>query len=155
MKSHYYVYRVGARGPEVRHATPALAAAEAERLAAQHPGDTFEVLQCLAITRTSVPVTEWLDGCGPSQVAATTPPPPPEPGYIEITDPTRRVVPIPEEYLPLPPLPEGKTQWVGRGLFGHEVHHTQGRDVMFYGTGTNSWWPTTAMTTYYFHIEAV
>lgn len=86
MKSYYYVYRVGHKHPTVRHATPALAAAEAERLAAQHPGDTFEVLQCLAITRTVVPpVTFWLDGCGPEETA--TPPPPPEPGYIEITDP--------------------------------------------------------------------
>lgn len=34
MKPYYYVYRVGNRAPTVRHATPALAAAEAERLAA-------------------------------------------------------------------------------------------------------------------------
>ena len=62
MRPYYYVYRLGHRAPTVRHATAALAAAEAERLAAQHPGDTFEVLQCLAITRTSVPVTFWMDG---------------------------------------------------------------------------------------------
>lgn len=242
MKPYYYVYRVGHKHPAIKHATPALAAAEAERLAAQHPGDTFEVLQCLAITRTTAPVTFWLDGCGPTEEtveapepwsfdwskvpegfdhpvmdedelwhafkslpdrdheewgptvngsgfkwfdhppfpgdwkdslqirpAKATPPPPPEPGYIEITDPeeiiregdefrlveverwtpctksigesprvypalqfrrpdpTRRVVPIPEEYLPLPPLPEGKTQWVGRGTFDGEHHSMEGR----------------------------
>lgn len=208
MKPYYYVYRVGNRAPTVRHATPALAAAEAERLAAQHPGDTFEVLQCLAVTRTTTPVTEWLDGCGPSQVAAAEPepqahltPPPPELGYIEITDPeeilregdqgqgrlnnpdrvvwgdigtlvgrragafpqirfrrpdpTRQVVPIPEEYLPLPPLPEGKTQWVGRGRFAGERYDAGDRDVRFCWMTNTAWISTDRFSGDLLHIEAV
>lgn len=268
MKPHYYVLRVGHKHPTVRHATPALAAAEAERLAAQHPGDTFEVLQCLAITRTAAPVTFWLDGCGPEPTASEwtfdwskvpegfpypamdadgrwaafkhhpdkdhkewgpevigrgigyqrfdhppfpgdwkdslqirpdkVTPPPPEPGYIEITDPeeiiregdefttkgsllnwrpcgqysigyprkrnphcdfrrpdpTRQVVPVPEEYLPLPPLPEGKTQWVGRGRFKGANYEAGDREVRFW-SAVSEWWGTQWFSMEAFHIEAV
>lgn len=198
MRPYYRIYRVGSSSPmPVRHATPALAATEAERLAAQHPGDTFEVLQCLAVTRTTTPVTFWLDGCGPSQVAAATLPPPPEPGYIEITDPeeiiregdecacnltatwgtvgilrgdlvkthptlrfrrpdpTRQVVSIPAEYLPLPPLPEGKTQWVGRGTFADVCYAGGDREVRYFGTRAPKWYPTPDFDMDLFHIEAI
>lgn len=33
-----------------------------ERLSNQHPGETFEILQCLAVTRTVMAKTFWLDG---------------------------------------------------------------------------------------------
>jgi hypothetical protein len=65
MTSYYYVYRVGNRAPTIKHPTLASAANEAERLANQHPGDTFEILQCLAITRTVMAKTFWLDGVTP------------------------------------------------------------------------------------------
>ena len=263
MKSYYYVHSVNNLSTSDRHATPALAVAEAERLAAQHPGDTFEVLQCLAVTRTTTPVTEWLDGCGPvaepewtfdwskvpedhdyaamdsdeqwchyelmpsvqDRVWSTgygcgefnhppfpgdwkdslqirpdkVTPPPPEPGYIEITDPeeilregdeftangsllnwracgqysigyprkrnphcnfrrpdpTRQVVPIPEEYLPLPPVPEGKTQWVGRGRFRGARYDAGDRDVRFCWMTKTAWISTDIFSGDRFHIEAV
>lgn len=268
MKPYYCIRHVGPPN-STPHATAALAAAEAERLAAQHPGDTFEVLQCLAITRTSAPSTFWFDDCGPEPAApewafdwskvpegrvhggdankqwhhywsapwqqgsqwivgcdtddtrfvrfdhppfpgdwkdslqirpAKATPPPPEPGYIEITDPeeiiregdeaqsangvwgeakpfvggkaglwlfwgrlrrpdpTRRVVPIPEEYLPLPPLPEGKTQWVGRGRGTNDDKPMKDREVRFYDDdtdGSKEWERTVSLSLDYFHIEAI
>jgi len=67
MKTYYYVYRPGTKGPTVRHATLTEAEAEAARLATTHPGETFEILQCLGLTSTPVPApsTFWLDGCEP------------------------------------------------------------------------------------------
>jgi hypothetical protein len=67
MKPYYYVQRVGHSAAVARHSTPTLAAKEAERLAAKHPGDTFEVLQCVAVTRCAQPSTFWMDGHSPSQ----------------------------------------------------------------------------------------
>jgi hypothetical protein len=66
MSTYYYVYRVGYNHPpKVKHASLELAVKEAERLAAQHPGESFEVLQCLAVTRTITPHTFWMDGVTP------------------------------------------------------------------------------------------
>ena len=65
MNSHYYVYRVGHTKPTIRHHTLASAANEAERLSSQHPGETFEILQCLAVTRTVLAKTFWMDGVTP------------------------------------------------------------------------------------------
>jgi hypothetical protein len=65
MKPYYYVYRVGRNAPTVKHATIESAEAEALRLSAQHPGDTFEILQCQGITRTTTPQTFWMDGFQP------------------------------------------------------------------------------------------
>jgi hypothetical protein len=62
MKPYYYVYRVGHKGPTIKHDTLTSATTEAERLSNQHPGETFEILQCLAITRTVMAKTFWLDG---------------------------------------------------------------------------------------------
>lgn len=67
MKPYYYVYRVSSgRGPVVKHTTVEEAVAESQRLSAQHPGDTFEILKCLAITRTTEPATFWNDEEFPS-----------------------------------------------------------------------------------------
>ena len=67
MKPYYYVYRIGgSRGPVVKHPTVEAAVAESHRLAGQHPGEAFEILKCLAVTRTTEPATFWNDGEGPS-----------------------------------------------------------------------------------------
>jgi hypothetical protein len=65
MNSHYYVYRVGHKGPTIKHESLTSAAHEAERLSAQHPGEVFEILQCLGMTRTVTPQTFWMDGVTP------------------------------------------------------------------------------------------
>jgi len=64
MKSHYYVYRVGYSKPTIRHATIESATAESLRLSAQHPGEVFEILQCLGMSQTTTAATFWADGCG-------------------------------------------------------------------------------------------
>jgi hypothetical protein len=74
----------------------------------------------------------------------------------ESEDPTQRILPIPEHMLPyLPPLPEGKTEWVGRGEFGGRLIDANHRAVFyFYEEGTKSS-PTTYFSDTFFHIEAV
>ena len=67
MTPYYYVYRVGYGKPTIKHATLESAATESERLAAQHPNETFEVLKCIGITRAVTPQTFWLDGVIPPQ----------------------------------------------------------------------------------------
>lgn len=70
MKPYYYVYRVNDRGPRVRHSTLDSAHTEALRLAAQHPGESFEILQCLATVRTTSPQAFWMDGVIPPHICA-------------------------------------------------------------------------------------
>ena len=65
MTPYYYVYRVGYGKPTIKHATLESAATESERLAGQHPGETFEILKCLGVTRTVTPQTFWMDGVIP------------------------------------------------------------------------------------------
>jgi hypothetical protein len=67
MKPYYYVYRINDRGPKIKHATLEQAHAEAMRLAKQYPGESFEILQCLATVRTTNPQTFWMDGVTPPQ----------------------------------------------------------------------------------------
>jgi hypothetical protein len=62
MKPYYYVYRVGSgHAPTVRHEMLEQAQAESMRLSAKHPGWSFEILQCLGITRTGETRTFWMD----------------------------------------------------------------------------------------------
>ena len=70
MKPYYYVFRVGGSHPRIKHPTLESAHTEAMRLAAQHPGDSFEILQCLATTRTINPQTFWMDGVIPPHICA-------------------------------------------------------------------------------------
>lgn len=66
MKPYYYVYRYQDRAPVVRHPTLEQAQAEAERLAAQHPGAHIEILKAIAISKVSGPAsTFFVDGEGP------------------------------------------------------------------------------------------
>jgi hypothetical protein len=62
MKPYHYVFRVGGSNPWIKHETLQAATAESERLAAQHPGDSFEILLCMGVTRTTTPQTFWMDG---------------------------------------------------------------------------------------------
>jgi len=65
MKPYYYVLRKNGQPPTVRHATLALAVTEAERLANQHPGETFEILKAVAESRVQGPAsTFFMDGEG-------------------------------------------------------------------------------------------
>lgn len=82
MKPYYYVYRVGNKAPTIRHYSLLVATKEAERLSNQHPGETFEILQCLGITRTAKASTFWMDGVAPPTDEDT-----PDDGWIE-HDPT-------------------------------------------------------------------
>jgi len=65
MKPYYYIFRVGDSHPGIKHRTLESAHTEAMRLATQHPGDSFEILQCLSMTRTVNPQTFWMDGVIP------------------------------------------------------------------------------------------
>jgi hypothetical protein len=65
MDPYYYVFRVGHKFPTIKHHTLTSAAKEAERLSNQHPGETFEILQCQAVTRTVLAKTFWMDGIAP------------------------------------------------------------------------------------------
>lgn len=71
MKPYFYVYRYGDKAPTVRHETLDEAQAEAERLAATHPGVQFEILQCLGFASTSKVSTFWNDGAYPLADAET------------------------------------------------------------------------------------
>lgn len=58
MKPHYCVYRSDQnRGPKVKHSSLQSAQSEAERLCNQHPGSSFEILECVAITRATAAKT--------------------------------------------------------------------------------------------------
>lgn len=66
MKPYYRILRLNhGRAPTVQHATLKEAETEALRLAGQHPGETFEILQCLGIARTTAPSIFWNDGVEP------------------------------------------------------------------------------------------
>ena len=68
MKPHYYVTH-----PELsignKYGTLAEAAAEAEHLAAQNPGTSFEILQCLGVSSVPKASTFWMDGVDPEPKA--------------------------------------------------------------------------------------
>lgn len=71
MKPYYYVYRYENQAPKVRHETLAAAQAEAERLAAQHPGMPYEILKAVGIAKVSAPAsTFWMDGEEPTDAGA-------------------------------------------------------------------------------------
>ena len=74
----------------------------------------------------------------------------------EPEDPTQRILPIPEHMLPhLPPLPEGKTEWVGRGEFGGREIEAGQRCVFWWQTAFPDFYPTDLFSDPHFHIEAV
>jgi hypothetical protein len=78
---HFYVYRIGHNIPTVKHQTMSTAVQEAERLAGQHPGETFEVLECRSITRTKTPETVYTRAEGEEEAS-----PMPEPTIRDVLD---------------------------------------------------------------------
>ena len=62
MKPYYYVYRVGGNHPKIKHYNLQSAEKESIRLAGEHPGESFEILMCIATTMTTTPHTFWMDG---------------------------------------------------------------------------------------------
>ena len=77
MKSYYRILRLNhGRAPTVQHATLKEAETEALRLAGQHPGEQFEILQCLAIAQTSQPSLFWCDWVEPPIQAVSLAPKP-------------------------------------------------------------------------------
>jgi len=68
MKSYYYVLKIGGQIPVVRHETILSAQSEAMRLAQKHAGETFEILQCVALVTTpaSTASTFWMEGQCPA-----------------------------------------------------------------------------------------
>ena len=67
MKPYYYVFRVGGSHPKIKHMTLESAHDESIRPAAQPPGDSFEILQCLGVTRITMPETFWMSGINPAK----------------------------------------------------------------------------------------
>lgn len=68
MKPYFYVYRFGGSAPTVKHPTLESALKESERLAGHFPGKSFEILQCLGISRVQTAQTFWMDGVVPPHV---------------------------------------------------------------------------------------
>jgi hypothetical protein len=62
MKPYYYVFKSSGHPPSARHESLHSAHAESLRLAALHPGQSFEILKCLGITQTSKASTFWVNG---------------------------------------------------------------------------------------------
>jgi hypothetical protein len=74
----------------------------------------------------------------------------------EPEDPTQRIVPIPEHMLPhLPPLPKGKTEWVGRGEFDGLEIYADGRHVAYFSKIGQRFFLCIHFSDPHFHIEAV
>ena len=67
MKPHYYVFTKFEKTPG--RETLAEATAEAEQLAAQNPGTSFEILQCLGVSSVPKATTVWMDGAEPEPKA--------------------------------------------------------------------------------------
>jgi hypothetical protein len=73
----------------------------------------------------------------------------------EPEDPTQRILPIPEHMLPhLPPLPKGKTEWIGRGEFGSNPLKANDRTVFWFNPASK-FIQTRIFSRELFHIEAV
>jgi hypothetical protein len=74
----------------------------------------------------------------------------------EPEDPTQRILPIPEHMLPhLPPLPKGKTEWVGRGEFKDLEIDALKRWVFYWSKLHWAFDSTFYFSEKTFHIEAV
>lgn len=79
----------------------------------------------------------------------------------EPEDPTRRIVPIPDHMHPLPPLPDGYSNWVGRGCGEGLRWHSPGifaenRVVRWRRESIKEWRPTSYFSCdQIFHIEAI
>lgn len=97
MKPYYYVFSPQRHAPSRKHDTLEDAVKEAQRLCEMHPNQTFEVLQCVAITSAPKPQvsTFYMDGFAPKT----------DEQYIGFPD-----------GMPLPKIPEGYRQAIYRGM---------------------------------------
>jgi hypothetical protein len=97
MKSYYYVFKPTGHPPSRKHERFEDAVKESQRLCEIHPNQTFEVLQCVAITSAPKPQvsTFYMDGVVPK------------------TD--ERYVGFPDG-MKLPEIPDGYRQAVYRGM---------------------------------------
>ena len=139
MKPYYRILRLNhGRAPTVQHATLKEAETEALRLADQHPGETFEILECLGIARTTAPSIFWNDGVEPPSPGKgqegwdPSPAPTAEPSYrmleagerIEEGDEFRHLAcgssSRPRELAPWEPV---LVMSVGASLFRNNVGH--------------------------------
>ena len=62
MKPYYYVFKASGHPPSKRHESLEAARVESLRLAALHPGQSFEILMCIGITQTTKASTFWMNG---------------------------------------------------------------------------------------------
>lgn len=97
MKPYYYVFSPAGHAPRHKHETFDKAIAESQRLCALHPNQTFEVLQCVAITSAPKPQvsTFYMDGVAPKT----------DEQYIGFPD-----------GMNLPKIPDGYRQAIYRGM---------------------------------------
>jgi hypothetical protein len=102
MTPYYYVYNSSGARPSYRHKSLESAVAEAERLAAQHPAVTFEVLQCVALSSTPKPKASTFFLDAPVTNKSIT-------NKEESNN-------IPSHLPPLPPVPSGYSRWEYRGI---------------------------------------
>jgi hypothetical protein len=96
MKSYYYVFSPAGHAPRHKHDTFDEAVKESQRLCEMHPDQTFEVLQCVAITSAPKPQvsTFYMDGFAPKD---------------------ERYIGFPDGMM-LPKIPDGYRQAVYRGV---------------------------------------
>jgi len=66
MKPYYYVYQYDGYFPKARYETLESAQKESERLAKLNPGQSFEILMCLGISRATTAQTFWNDDIYPT-----------------------------------------------------------------------------------------
>jgi hypothetical protein len=65
MEPYYYVFKSSGHPPSKRHESLESARIESLRLAALHPGQSFEILLCIGITQAAKASTFWMDGIEP------------------------------------------------------------------------------------------
>jgi hypothetical protein len=97
MKPYYYVFKPVGHPPSRKHDTLEDAIKESQRLCEMHPNQTFEVLQCVAITSAPKPQvsTFYMDGVR--------------------TDKDERYIGFPDG-MELPEIPDGYKQAIYRGM---------------------------------------
>ena len=67
MKPYYYVSGTGGRLLNVKHPNLQAAHVESLRLSENNPGESFEILMCVGLTKIVSSSTFWMDGINPYQ----------------------------------------------------------------------------------------
>ena len=126
MKPYYRILRLNhGRAPTVQHATREAAETEALRLAGQHPGETFEILQCLGIARTTEPSIFWNDGVDPPAPGKG------QEGWDPRPVPSYRMLELGEQVLPGDEFKTYRGDWIPTCCLAEDnelvTHHVIGR----------------------------